>query len=109
LSDRIMRAVKGISAAPGAAGQPVTIARYDGLRRKTNGTTSQNDVRRDTGIVPEDRSANIGLPRMLHCAKARPLPTLEPVQVRLNEAAIVRVWPVRAGSGGPGIGPRERG
>jgi hypothetical protein len=105
LSDRIMRAVKGISAAPKVEARLVTIARYGQPRRKTNG----RGALRDTRIVPDDRFANIGLPRMLHCAKPPPLLTLEPVQVRLNEAAIVRVWPMRVGSGGPGIGSRERG
>jgi hypothetical protein len=105
LSDRIMRAVKGISAVPNAAGWLVTIARYGPARRKTNGRRTY----RNTKIVPEDRPANIGLPRMLHCAKPPPLPSLEPVQVRLNEAALVRVWPTRKGSGGLGIGPRQRG
>jgi hypothetical protein len=101
LSDKIMRAVKGISGARGAAGWPAIIARYGPPRRKKNG------ARCGTKFVPEDRFANIGLPPMLHCAKARPLPTLEPVQVRLNEAALVRVGPMQVGSAG--IGPCERG
>ena len=105
MSDKIMRAVKGISGPRRAADRPVTIARYRALRRKTNGLRTHHGRK----FAPGGRFANIGLPRMLHCAKAPPLPTLEPVQVRLNEAAIVRVWPVRAGSGGPGIGPRQRG
>jgi hypothetical protein len=99
-----MRAVKGNSVVSDAAGWPVTIARYAPLRRKTNGRRA----RRRLKLAPEDWFANIGLPRMLHCAKPPPLPTLEPVQVRLNEA-IVRVGPMQVGSGGPGIGPRERG
>jgi NADH-quinone oxidoreductase subunit A len=33
---------------------------------------TETGARRDTRIVPEDRSANIGLPRMLHCAKPPP-------------------------------------
>jgi hypothetical protein len=105
LSDKIMRAVKGISGPRFAANWPVTIARYGAVRPKTNG----RPARRGTKLGLEDRLANIGLPPMLHCAKARPLLTLEPVQVRLNEAAIVRVWPMRVGSGGPGIGLRQRG
>jgi hypothetical protein len=105
LSDRIMRAVKGISAGPGDAREPVTIGSYGAVRRKTNGQRTH----RGTKLAPEERFANIGLPRMLHCAKPPPLSTLEPVQVRLNEAPIVRVRPIRVGSGGPGIGPRQRG
>ena len=105
LSDKIMRAVKGISGSYRVANRPVTGVRYGAVRPKTNGRRT----RRGTKLAPEDRPANIGLPPMLHCAKAPPLLTLEPVQVRLNEAAIVRVWPMRVGSGGPGIGSRERG
>ena len=105
MSDKIVRAVKGISGSSGAAREPVTIGRYGAVRRKANGPRAH----RGTKLAPEVRFANIGLPRMLHCAKAPPLSTLEPVQVRLNEAAIVRVWPMRVWSGGPGIGPRERG
>jgi NADH-quinone oxidoreductase subunit A len=46
------------------------------------------------------------LPPMLHCAKPRPHPSLEPIQVCLNQAALAPVG--TGGICGLGIGLRER-
>ena len=52
--------------------------------------------------------ANIGLPPMLHCAKPRPFPTLEPIQVCLILAALAPVGPEQVGRSGAGLRERAR-
>src|SRR5271170_4255418 len=96
LSDKIRRAVKGIRPIPdaqnrgrhfGLVAAAVMLAGYHRMRRKAYRRMAfkrcESAVRRSV--------ANIGLPPMLHCAKARPFPTLEPLKVCLIKAALAPV------------------